>query len=834
MTPPALSPDERPHDDPPARDRRPWVRLAGVAFLAVLPIAIALGAYYRPLWKTGAWPSLTADSAFYGYQLSRAAECRGMWWRIADDPLLGRPYPTEMAKHPGFYEGVDLMLLAALLGRGLDQHQLYHLAVLIVLATNGWAAAWIIKRHTRSTFWAMIGSILITTSGAINERMYGHLHLLKMGWTLLAVSAFLAYLERADWKRGAWLGLTMALTLQGSYYLGFLTGLGLASLGLLAIAAGKIGRDHFRSTVAAGLTFGLLAGPLTFPVWWPGFRPAFLSDSYFNRSWAEVWGYGSELWKYVVPFHSFLGDRYVRDVNPNANKIIHEDWYFLGPTILLGLFLAAWAALRNRRDRPRPAILAVGPALMGVWIVLSLAGGPSVLIFQVISCFRCYGRAGLLVIALGAVVSPILLGLWAGRLPRKAAWALMTIALALTGLDGWLGTNQFRGWPTGDPVPAWADWLAEQPEGVRLAAFEPIHRSPFNEWGARATNWRPRHRHETLNGCDLALLDADLRLIGADHDHLTPEAISFLASLGYDRLAFHRDYLAKSPWLEGSPDLELIEQRGDWRIVRVRDESPRWAVGSLADVLDQPQSAEPRSVPPRAWITPEWVSDHFFATSETDWANLVWLDAAGKPVDRPQPAFYQHLFGPGLPTFCVQTPRKPGDYRLQIVDRDQRVRQSLAFRVDPECRVPTLAERVASPISVDSLTIASDGADDLRLVVANATRSYLPAQHTRDQLGRSGQTHPGLSPPNQTDWAAALGLRISAGGAAPEQFLPMPTDLPPGGSIALKIPARRLFARRPGEPLKMSPEVPRIGQRPAEPGKAQVRLSAIPEADVRR
>ncbi|MFO0957271.1 MAG: hypothetical protein U0800_07355 [Isosphaeraceae bacterium] len=832
MNPPAPSPDERPDESLPAR--RPWARAAGVALLAVLPIAIALGAYYRPLLKTGSWPALAADSAFYGYQLSRAAECQGRWWQIADDPLMGRPYPTEMAKHPGFYEGVDLMLLAALFGRGLAPHQLYHLAILVVLATNGWAASWLIRRHTGSTFWAMIGSALITFNGAINERMYGHLHLLKMGWTLLALSAFLAYLERADRRRGAWLGLTMALALQGSFYLGFLTGLGLAAFGLLAIAAGKVTRAHLAPTLVAGLTFGLAAAPLTFPVWYSGIRPAFLSDSYFNRSWAELWGYGSELWKFFVPFHSALGERYVRDVNPGANKILHEDWYFLGPTILLGLSLAAWATLRPSRDRPRPAILTVGPALIGIWMILSLSGGPSVLIFQLISCFRCYGRAGLLAIAVGAVVSPILLGLWAKRLPRKAALALMTLALALTTLDGWLGTNQFRGWPPGDEAPGWVDWLAEQPEGVRLAAFEPIRRSAFNEWGARATNWRDRHRHETLNGCDLALLDADLHLIGADHDRLTPEAIGFLASLGYDHLAFHREYLAKSPWLEASPDLELVEQRDDWRIVRIRAESPRWATGSLAQVLDHPQSGEARTVPPRAWITPEWSVDRPILLPETDWAYLAWIGADGKAIDRPQPAFYQHLFGPGLPAFCAQAPRKPGDYRLQVVDRDGHVRQTLAFRVDPECRLPELAERMASPIAVESLTIDSGGSDGLLLTIDNATRSYLPAQHTREQLGRSGQTHPGLLPPNQDELTGALGIRVLAGETAPDQFLALPTDLPPGGSVRLEIPGRRLFARKPGEPLAMSPEVTRIGQRQAEPGKAQVRLSAIPEPSTRR
>ena len=46
-----------------------------------------------------------------------------------------------------------------------------------------------------------------------------------------------------------------------------------------------------------------------------------------------------------------------------------------------------------------------------------------------------------------------------------------------------------------------------------------------------------------------------------------------------------------------------------------------------------------------------------------------------------------------------------------------------------------------------------------------------------------------------------VGVRVAAGGTAPDQFLALPTDLPPGGAVRLEIPARRLFARKPGEPL---------------------------------
>ena len=88
----------------------------GRAFLAVLPLVLAGAGYYRQALEDRTLPQLTCDGDFYLYQLRRAAELGGRWWKVASDERYGWPYPTEAAKHAGLYEGVDLMALGAAAG----------------------------------------------------------------------------------------------------------------------------------------------------------------------------------------------------------------------------------------------------------------------------------------------------------------------------------------------------------------------------------------------------------------------------------------------------------------------------------------------------------------------------------------------------------------------------------------------------------------------------------------------------------------------------------------------------------------------------------------------
>ena len=197
----------------------------------------------------------------------RAVECRGQWWNIVEDDRLGHPYPTEFAKHPGLFEGVDLMLLAASTGRALGASALYHLAVLVVLTVNGWIAAYLVFRFTRSILWAALAVTLITVNQPVSERILGHLHLFKFGWFLLAVWAFVAFLERPSRWRAFVLGAAAALMFQASFYLGFLLILGLWCRYLVEILAGRIGREQVVPVALASAVFVVLSGALSFPAW---------------------------------------------------------------------------------------------------------------------------------------------------------------------------------------------------------------------------------------------------------------------------------------------------------------------------------------------------------------------------------------------------------------------------------------------------------------------------------------------------------------------------------------------------------------------------------------
>ena len=50
---------------------------------------------------------------------------------------------------------------------------------------------------------------------------------------------------------------------------------------------------------------------------------------------------------------------------------------------------------------------------------------------------------------------------------------------------------------------------------------------------------------------------------------MNEQGLRFIASLGYDRLAFHRDSLRENPWIESLPWLTRTEILGEWSIHRV-------------------------------------------------------------------------------------------------------------------------------------------------------------------------------------------------------------------------------------------------------------------------
>jgi hypothetical protein len=226
---------------------------------------LSLVAYYPAQLAGARLRHPDGDAAFYAYQLIHAAEEHGRWWRVGSDERLGHPYPSDFAKHPGLYEGVELMLLAAASGGIFGATATYHLAVLLALAANGWVAAWIVLRRTRSVWWAAAAATLITLNQSVAMRILGPLHLFKFCWSLLAVWVFVAYLEKPGWRRGLFLGASLALVLQGSFYLGFFVLIGLGFWYLVEWLAGRLPKGHLGWAAWTAGVFVFLGGGALFP-----------------------------------------------------------------------------------------------------------------------------------------------------------------------------------------------------------------------------------------------------------------------------------------------------------------------------------------------------------------------------------------------------------------------------------------------------------------------------------------------------------------------------------------------------------------------------------------
>jgi hypothetical protein len=564
-----------------------WRFRAEVMALALLPVVLALAAYYRPVARGGLSElPVSIDGGFYTYQLARAGEVGGRWWQMADSAAASETYRSSAAKHPGLYEGLDLLLISAVTTQFLDPVANYHLMVLIVLAFNGWVAAWIVRRQTGSFFWAALATLLITvnTSTALNMTV-GHLHLFKYGWVLLAALAYFRYLDNPTLRRGLWLGVAAALVLQGSFYFGYFLTLALGICWLLALVCGKLGRDHLLAAGAAATAYALTGAAVTFPVWTIARRDP-LAGAYFERDPREIWLYGSELFQYLVPPFS----RWAPELIP-WKPHIWETWHYPGLAVVLavaGYLVARWRRWEIPGSDPRLVARLIG--LVAVLIFLSLAAGPGNLLLPLVSSFRCYGRAGLLAVGLLCVAAPMI---WCGLLHNWSArpryrivlCALLTMAICDAARAGAL-FQCYR-----PATPAWVTWLAGQPAEVRLAAFAPTYavgegepgqsanlsyRLARNDW-SESWNWfglyyRTLHHHDTLNGCEFALLQADLQTVSATYSQMNRAGLQRLGEQGYRIMAFHAKYLEANGWITTCPDLTLIDEVDDWRIYRLNME----------------------------------------------------------------------------------------------------------------------------------------------------------------------------------------------------------------------------------------------------------------------
>ena len=792
-------------------------RLVGPLAIGALALLLVLAGYYRPILRGGLKSApVTGDAAFYAYQFARAGELSGQWWKMGQDDLIGAPYQPVFGKHPGIFEGVDLLLASSVTSRWLDPQANYHALMALVLVLNGLVVGLVVRRLTRSWACSALGVVLITWNYSTVFRMQGHSHLFKYGWTVLAALAFSDYLDRPTVRRGILMGLAVVLVLQGSFYIGFFVGLTFGLWWLGCLASGRIGRAHVAATWAAVLSCLLAGAVFTFPVWAVS-RTSLLADAYQGHRQIDAWENGADLWQYFVPPVSKLARDYLADFNGRlrAPKTHFEGWHYPGATVLLAI--AVYLAFRLTRvalpvENPRLVDRLMG--LTGLLVLISLAGGPSFFLLSGIGCFRAYGRAGLPALALWCVAAPVILHAALGRTRR--GWvrpAAFVVLLVLSLLEGFQAT-EWNPVPYRATRPDWVDWLAEQPSSVRLAAFPPSSSEEYD-----SLLYRSEHGHACFNGADTLLLDSDLKLLGASYERMNPAGLRFIISLGYETLSFHREYLTANPWIPSMPGLEPMETRGDWSFYRAAPGLERMPSRLLGEVVASWASGEgPREVPAGSWITERFDLDRDVVVGAEPRHYLAWTDARGKLLDTPVPALFQHLYGPGMPAFSIKTPRSPGQCRLVVLDPKKRVIASRGYtlRRDLETGLQHIeADRSGFRTAATVLASARAGEHRTELVLENDSPYFIQASSSRDQVYlRSMRTHPLAV--RQAPGSLSLELRWipeEKDRAAQVVDCPLPCDLSPSGRATMSLPRDVLPGDLRGGRIEI---VPRFYGRPEQ------------------
>ena len=288
-------------------------RLVGPLAIGALALMLVLAGYYRPILRGGLKSApVTGDAALYAYQFARAGKLSGQWWKMGQDDLIVPPYQPVFGKHPGIFEGVDLLLASSVTSRWLDPQANYHALMALVLVLNGLVVGLVVRRLTRSWACSALGVVLITWNYSTVFRMQGHSHLFKYGWTVLAALAFSDYLVRPTVRRGILMGPAVVLVLQGSFYIGFFVGMTFGLWWLGCLASGRT-VGPVVATWAAVLSCLLAGAVFTFPVWAVS-RTSLMADAYQGHRQINAWENGADLWQYFVPPVSKPRD-YLADFN---------------------------------------------------------------------------------------------------------------------------------------------------------------------------------------------------------------------------------------------------------------------------------------------------------------------------------------------------------------------------------------------------------------------------------------------------------------------------------------------------------------------------------------
>jgi hypothetical protein len=367
-----------------------------------------------------------------------------------------------------------------------------------------------------------------------------------------------------------------------------------------------------------------------------------------------------------------------------------------------------------------------------------------------------------------------------------------------------------------------------------------VQEQAINWWGFDSLLFRTEHRHTTLNGADFMLLEGDLKLLGATYADMNPHALRFIASLGYNALAFHDGYLDRHPWIRSLPWLEpLDEAREGWHFFRASEQLARMPKATLGQVLaaSKPPRA-PTVVPPGAWNTGQLDLDRDFAVVTSRPTFLAWTDEHGRRVTRrPVPALYQHIFGPDLPAYAIRAPRNPGRYRLVVLDERMRPIFSQPYLVDAGLRTgrPWLSERPRIATNLLSMEREAVPGDGPRLRLENRTDDYLQANVKRaDNLG-SARAHPGML------WlepgSLVLKVRVTpsqSGRPVRETIAFLPHDMLPHSRLEVRLPITPLSSDGPDARLEIWPTFITVADQLRPADQADLRMGLVSDGVLAR
>ena len=246
------------------------------------------------------------------------------------------------------------------------------------------------------------------------------------------------------------------------------------------------------------------------------------------------------------------------------------------------------------------------------------------------------------------------------------------------------------------------------------------------------------HRHASLNGSDSLLFEADLKLLGASYERMNPAGLRFVASLGYDHLAFHREYLESNPWITSLPWLETLETRGPWTFHRVTprlERLPRMPLEEVLAAWEEPVA--PVEVPADSWITDRFTLPADVVVGPSRPVRLGWADERGRLVERPS--------RPSTSTSSDRASRpsppgrrgNPGEYRLVFLDEQSRPIRSRPYRVRRDLetivRQTSHQEDAVDAGKLVATKVVRDGGTP-RVILENTSPFYLQANTSRDQV----------------------------------------------------------------------------------------------------